>query len=156
VSVKYSWRPGARVTLDAEKAGRELARIEQAEGALTPTTVLDRARSANSALHDHFEWDDGVAAEQHRLTQAGELIRAIVIDVTRSNVEKPIVVRAFVSVAQDEGRSYVGVQRAMSDKDLRKQVLEKAWSELQAFRVRYADLSELAGVFAAMDRVQAA
>ena len=48
MSVKYAWRPGSRVSIDADKAGRELARIEKSEGELTPTGILDRARSANS------------------------------------------------------------------------------------------------------------
>lgn len=156
MSVKYAWRPGSRVSIDADKAGRELARIEKAEGELTPTAVLDRARSANSALHDHFEWDDSKAAEQHRLSQAGELIRSITVDVTHSNVEPAKTVRAFVSVQREGERAYVGLQRAMSDDDLRRQVLERAWAELLSFRKRYADLEELAGVFAAMDKAKAA
>ena len=113
MSVKYAWRPGSRVSIDADKAGRELARIEKAEGELTPTAVLDRARSANSSLHGHFEWDDSIAAEQHRLSQAGELIRSITVDVTRSNIEPTKTVRAFVSVERPTGRSYMGVELSL-------------------------------------------
>jgi hypothetical protein len=51
--------PGSRVSLDAEKAGRELENIRVTNGGeLTPPDVLERARSANSRLHEHFEWDD--------------------------------------------------------------------------------------------------
>lgn len=152
MGTRYAWRPGSRVSIDADKAGRELAGIERKEGELTPANVLERARSANSSLHDHFEWDDSRAAEQHRLSQAGELIRSITIDVSRSNVEPAKPTRAFVSVERQGERSYVGVQTAMSDTELRKQVLERAWNELRSFRERYADLKELAGVFAAIDR----
>lgn len=155
MSVRYAWRPGSRVSIDAEKAGRELAGIERKEGELTPSNVLERARSANSSLHDHFEWDDSIAAEQHRLSQAGELIRSIVVDVSRSNVEPPKPTRAFVSVERQGSRSYVGVQTAMSDADLRRQVLERAKAELRAFRERYSDLQELAAIFAAMDKIAA-
>lgn len=155
MSVRYAWRPGSRVSIDADKAGRELASIERKEGELTPTVVLERARSANSSLHDHFEWDDSKAAEQHRLTQAGELIRSITVDVSRSNVEPPKPTRAFVSVERQGERAYVGVQTAMSDAELRRQVLERAKAELRAFRERYADLQELAGIFAAMEKIAA-
>lgn len=155
MSVKYAWRPGSRVSIDADEAGRELALIEKAEGELTPATVLDRARSANSSLHPHFEWDDGVAAEQHRLSQAGELLRSITIDVTLSNTEPAKTVRAFVSIERPAGRAYLGVERVMSDTDLREQVLQRAQAELAAFRTRYADMKELAGVFAAMDKIAA-
>lgn len=151
MSVRYAWRPGSRVSIDAEKAGRELAGIERKEGELTPSNVLERARSANSSLHGHFEWDDSIAAEQHRLTQAGELIRSIVVDVSRSNVEPPKPTRAFVSVEREGGRSYVATATAMSDVDLRRQVLARAWAELEAFRRKYGDMQELAKVFEAME-----
>lgn len=155
MSVRYAWRPGSRVSIDADKAGRELASIERKAGELTPAVVLERARSSNSSLHEHFEWDDTVAAEQHRLGQAGELIRSITVDISRSNVEPAKPTRAFVSVERQGTRSYVGIQTAMSDADLRKQVLARALAELQSFRERYKDYQELAGVFAALDRIAA-
>ena len=37
---------------------------------LNERAVLEDARSDDSSLHGYFEWDDGVAAEAHRLTQA--------------------------------------------------------------------------------------
>lgn len=156
MSVTYAWRPGSRISIDPNKAGRELARIEKAEGSLTAEVVLERAKSANSSLHDHFEWDDSRAAEQHRLTQASELIRSITVDVSRSNVEPPKPVRAFVNVREDEQRHYVGTVRAMSDKELRQQVLARAFAELEAFRRRYAELTELSAIFAAIDQAQPA
>ena len=152
MAARYSWRPGSRVTISAQAAGKEMAAIEKTEGRLEPELVLERARSGNSALHGHFEWDDSVAAEQHRLGQAGELIRAIVVDISRSNVEPPKPTRAFVSVEKPTGRSYVSTTTAMSDATMRRQVLERAWGELLAVRRKYADLRELAAVFAAIDR----
>ena len=155
MSVRYAWRPGSRISLDPEKAGRELENIRQTHGGeLTAADVLTRARSANSALHDHFEWDDTKAAEQHRLTQAGELIRSITVDITHSNVEPPRQVRAFVSVERETGRSYTSTLHSMSDKELRRQVLESAWRELLAIRQKYAGLEELARVFAAIDEAR--
>ena len=151
----YAWRPGSRIAIDAGKAGRELARIERSEGELTPLNVLERARSANSALHDHFEWDDTVAAEAHRLSQAGELIRAITVDISRSNLETTPV-RAFVSVEREGARSYASVASAMSDAELRQQLLQRAWAELAAFKRKYGELRELAKVFEAMDRTRPA
>lgn len=152
MSVKYSWRPGSRVSLDADLAGRELERIRKAHaGELTSESVLERARSANCALHSHFEWDDSVAAEQHRLSQAGELIRSIVIDVTHSNVEPVKTIRAFVSVERGGRRSYTSTVVALSDHELRKQVIEKAWADLEAWRKRHAELVEFARIFTAID-----
>lgn len=149
---RYGWRPGSRIGIDAQAAGKELAQIERKEGGLSPEAVVERARSDNSALHGHFEWDDAAAAEQHRLSQAGELIRAIVVDVSRSNTEPAKPTRAFVSVEREDSRAYVSTVTAMSDAALRKQVLERAWNELLAVRRKYADLRELAAVFQVIDR----
>lgn len=151
---RYSWRPGSRVKIDAQKAGAELSLIEkETKTSLTPEAVLDRARTANSALHEHFEWDDGVAAEAHRLTQAGEIIRSIVIDVSRSNLSVQNI-RAFVSVEQAGKRSYISTARAMSDADLRKQVVRRAWEDFEALRKRHEGLSELARIFEAIDQAR--
>lgn len=123
-------------------------------GALTQEAVLEQARSANSSLHPHFVWEDGEAAEKYRLGQAGELIRSITVDVSRSNLaEKPI--RAFISVQRADGeRSYTSTLVAMSDQELRGQVIKAAWAELLAVRRKYEGLEELARVFAAIDEAR--
>lgn len=152
MSVRYTWRPGSRVNLDPEKAGREMEAVRRENGgALTPEALLARARSANAATHDHFEWDDTKAAHLHRLDQAGDLIRSIAIDVSRSNIEAPKPIRAFVSVEQQGERSYTSVVHAMSDKELRAQVIAKAWADLEAWRQRHAELTEFAKIFMAID-----
>lgn len=154
--VNYAWRPGSRISIDAGKAGREMERIRQGNGgALSQEVVLAQARSANSALHAHFEWDDGVAAEKHRLGQAGELIRSITVDVSRSNLEtKPI--RAFVNVIERGQQHYTSTLHALSDKELRAQVLAKAWADLEAWRERHAELTEFARIFSAIDEARSA
>ena len=157
MSVRYAWRPGSRVNLDAERAGRELEDIRtKSGGALTQEAVVERARSNNSALHDHFDWNDTEAAEKWRLNQAGDIIRAIVIDVSRSNVEEPKLVRAFVNVEQRGERHYTSTLVALSDKDLRAQVLRKAWEELEGWRIRHSELVEFARVFSAIDEARPA
>ncbi|MEE2741122.1 MAG: hypothetical protein VYA35_07085, partial [Pseudomonadota bacterium] len=65
-------------------------------------------------------------------------------------------VRAFVSVKRDGDRSYTSVQHALSDSDLRAQVLASAWAELEAWRRRHAELIELAKVFAVIDQARPA
>lgn len=157
MSVTYAWRPGSRVSLDATKAGPELESIRRENaGHLTPDAVLERARTSNSSLHDHFEWDDAIAAEAHRIGQAGELIRSIVIDVTRSNIEPPKTIRAFVSVEREGRRSYTSTVHALSDAELRRQVIARAWADLEAWRQRHAELVEFAKVFTAMDETRKA
>lgn len=152
--VIYGWRQGARINLDPQKAGEALERIKRAgNGLLEPRAVVDAARDDASPIHDHFEWDDAVAAEAHRQDQARDLVRSLTIDVSRSNVESKAV-RAFVNVDVGEQRGYVSTMTAMSSQDLRKQVLARAFAELEAWRARHAELTELARIFSAMDETQ--
>ena len=150
----YAWRPGSRIALDAQKAGRELSRIEKSTGMVTPEAVLERATVKGSALHDHFEWDDSKAGHQYRLQQAGELIRSITVETSRSNILPSQPVRAFVNVEEAGSRHYTSTARAMGSKELRDQVLAKAWRDLEAWRQRYAELTEFARIFQEIDQAR--
>src|SRR6185437_11347508 len=96
----YNWKDGARQKLSAQVVGDELERLRQTNnGELTAELALDAARPKSSPLHDGFEWDDTVAAEQHRLTQARSMIRSVVIVPDKSmGPAVPTEVRAFVVV----------------------------------------------------------
>lgn len=152
--VIYGWRPGARINLDPEKAGKELERIKKAgNGLLEPASVVEAARHEASPIHDHFEWDDSAAAQSYRENQARELVRSLTIDVSRSNLEQKAV-RAFVNVEVGDQRGYVSTVTAMSSEELRRQVLGRAFAELEAWRARHAELSELARIFSAIDETR--
>ncbi len=72
--------------------------------------------------------------------------------VEQSRGPKANTVRAFVSVTRDRARSYTSIADAMSDDELRAQVVATAWDELAAWRRRYEGLSEFAKVFGAIDK----
>jgi hypothetical protein len=153
----YRWKEGARLpaSVDAQKAGEELERIRvKHNGRLEPEWVVHNAKSPRNPLHDLFEWDDNVAAQNWRIDQARSVIRSVEVVVEQAPEAKQV--RAFVSVVQERDRSYTSVQHAMSDENLRKQVLMQALAELEAWRKRYAELVELATVFASIDEARAA
>lgn len=152
---RYMFRSGAHITgVDPQKAGETLERLRRRHNSrLTPEIVVEEARNLDSPIHAAFEWDDTVAAAQYRIEQAGHLIRCIAVDISRSNLETKAV-RAFVNVERDSDRSYTSTVHAMSDRDLRKQVIERAYAELEAWRKRYAELSELARLFEAIDQAR--
>lgn len=63
-----------------EAAKRRIDELAAAHnGTVTPDMVVADAESADSPLHELFEWDDEKAAAQHRLYQARELIRSITV-----------------------------------------------------------------------------
>lgn len=152
----YQWKPEARVKVDAQVAGDELERIRTWDnGRLDAKNVVEVSRDPGAPLHPAFEWDDEQAAEAYRIEQAKYMIRSIVVQQAPDQTEaQPI--RAFVSVVRDKGRSYTAVGHAMADPDLRRQVLLKALQELEAWRSRYAELVELANVFAAIEEARVA
>ena len=119
-------------------------------GALTPDAVVEAARPADHPLHPIFEWDDSVAAEAWRRSQASDVLRSVVaIMPERPEMAKPT--RAFVSIRADDGPAYIPIRRAMSDPEMRDQVLAGAMRELVSWRRRYTELQELAELFAQID-----
>jgi Mor family transcriptional regulator len=123
----YKWKTGSRFHADAQIIGEALERIPLK----TAETVVETAREKTSSLHDCFEWDDTVAACEHRKDQARLLLRSIVINVEteNDNGKEEIQVRAFESVRlsseENNGMVYVPIKTVLSDIELRKQVLNR-------------------------------
>ena len=120
-------------------------------GGATPRQIVQSARAKNSPIHSLFEWDDTVAAAAHRETQAANYLRAIVV-IHKEGDEEPLEVRAFVSVVDGGARSYTSIYRAMSDTEMRNQVIDDAYEELEAWRKKYKDLEMFAELIAVIDR----
>lgn len=152
----YQWKDGTALSLDAQVAGEELERIRvHHNGRLEGKDVVEASRPNDAPLHSAFEWNDKVAAEAYRVDQARYMIRHIAVVMDKANGD-PAPVRAFVSVVRDTDRSYTSTAHALSDEDLRQQVLKQALNELEAWRNRYAELVELAQVFVAIDQARGA
>lgn len=127
----------------------ELLRV-QCKGELTPADVLKDAKHDNSPLHSFFEWDDGEAAEQYRLQQARGLIRAVVAIYT-DDKNPAVRTRAYVHINEPTAPHYREAGHAMSQSKTRNMVLQRAWKELQAWRVRYKDLKAFSDLFETID-----
>lgn len=145
----YSWNKQG-YSISAEIVGKEFCKIEKQYGALTSENVLESAKSDDSPLHDIFEWDDTIAANKYRLYQATKLICNLKCEVA-TDEEKTFVVRAYLNVSENKKGSFVNVQSAFENPDSRKLVLERALQELESFKNKYMELSELASVFDAID-----
>jgi hypothetical protein len=148
----YQWKTEySSRGVDAQIAGERLESIRKKKG-LTPRNIVTDARSKSSPLHPCFEWRDSEAAQKYREMQAREIIRNIIV-VVEDHKGADHSVRAFVNVTKDEKREYTSISKAMSDTELRQQVLEAALFELRAWRQKYSDLQELADILAAVDRI---
>lgn len=151
----YRWIRSPSASINPQVAGEELERIRvRHNGRLTPAAVVLEARNIDNPLHPTFEWNDAVAANSYRVEQAKYLIRSIEVTFDEPAEAKPT--RAFVSVVKEDARAYTSITDAMSDPEMRGQVLYAAFRELEVWRSRYAELEELAEVFASIDRARAA
>jgi hypothetical protein len=123
------------------------------DGAIPPAAVVDYARDPDTALHSRFTWDDGEAAEQHRLWQARQVMRVYVkMDMPNRS---PVNVRAFVSLPSDRrtGNGYRSLNMVIKNEERCSELLAMAKSDLRTFRNKYRVLSELASVFSEIDKV---
>lgn len=95
---------------------------------------------------------DGKAAEQHRLQQARGLIRSVVA-IYVDGKSKAVRSKAFVHIKEAGAPHYRETGHAMSQVKTRNMVLQRAWSELAAWRKRYQDLKAFSELFDVMDEV---
>lgn len=122
-------------------------------GILRCEDVVSYARNPKTKLHGWFNWNDTEAAKQWRLQQARNLIRVSVSILPQAKVES----RVFISMHDDrrnDGGGYRPLEKVLSNKDMRKVLLDEAIEELEWFRRKYQCLKELAEVFSAFDRVK--
>ena len=177
VSKKYQWRDGFSRKKDPEIVGKVLEYIEDRDGSVTPKAFLEESRSEDSETHDMFEWDNTVAAERYRLSQAVDIVGGITFTLIEAEEVKTEVnlveddgnigidrnVKAYkgwVNVSP-KGRGRVGspavlvsIDRVMRDEELRKQALKNALSEVKMYTNKHRHFYELARIFSAIDETE--
>ncbi len=156
-SGRYKWRDGARICVDPNIAGVALDAMAEEHGRLTAGIVVAESRPEHAPLHPAFEWDNSLAAELYREHQARHIVRSIIavkIDSggETSNFHKFVHVKT--DIAGETESVYISAEIAMTDKMLRRQVLQQAMAELRAFQRKYSELEELVQVFAAIDTIR--
>ena len=144
----YRWKSGSHHKVDAQTAGEVCKALEE-EGRLTAADLVDESRPEDAPLHDEFEWDDSIAAEEYRKQQARVMIATIVEVITPEIVPT----RAFFNIVHNDS-NYESIRTIISDEDKRKALLAKALSELHAFEQKYSTLLELTEVFTAIDNLE--
>lgn len=143
-----SWKSGSRYSADAQKVADEITAIGEYA---TPQQILDKAKDAETELHKCFEWDNTKAAEKWRLHQARNIVCNLVFREETERSEPAPEIRLFFKVDENEG--YKSTVMIMQDKDEYQKLLSKALSELRAFQTKYKTLTELDGVFDAIEQL---
>ena len=141
-----AWKSGCRISADAQKVADEILAIGSSA---TTAQILDKARDAQTELHKCFDWNDAEAAEKWRLQQARHIVCNLVIK-EKNDTPRPEV-RVFFKTDADSG--YKPTVLIMQDKDEYQKLLARALAELNSFRAKYKSLTELDGVFDAIDQL---
>ena len=155
---KYSYRRGFNFKVSAQVVGETLEELAQT-GELTSARLLDVSRPEDAPTHNLFEWNDSVAAERYRLQQATVAINSVEVQIVNESTATAISQAAFVNViskAPARTGEFAPIDVALSDANMRNALLQNALKELQSFRRKYSQLSELTAVFAEIKKVEQA
>lgn len=142
------WKPGFAFLhkADASLVSAEITSIGES---VTPAQIVEKARDPSTELHKCFEWDDAIAAERHRLDQARQVVRHLVIRETIREDKPPI--RFFFK--PESGSGYQPTQIIVRNQDSYQTLLASALRDLEALRVKYHSLNELESVFEAIEEL---
>jgi chaperonin cofactor prefoldin len=115
-------------------------------GELHTIDVVKHAEDPSSALHDQFEWDDSIAAHQHRLAQARQLIGRVKVKIVSQPGKST---RAFVSVhtAATNERVYRPVGDVLAspvDREQHRQRLIQRLERIQEDLAAFEEFTDLA------------
>jgi len=143
MSENVKWKVDGIFKADANECYREISSLEQ----ITPKAILDFARDENSELHKCFEWDNDSAAEKYRTIQAGNVIRMLYIVPKNADAPPVRVLSRTSDTVYQPTRTFVKNQNEYED------LLKRALSELESFRLKYKTLSELEQVFEQIDLI---
>lgn len=147
---KWAFKPLSYIKADAQKTGELCKELENTVG-LTAKTLLDASRDKDALLHNEFEWDNDVAAENWREQQARHIINSIIV-VSEEQQVTPV----FCNVVSSGVRQYKSVETVIKTPALYEQLMENAYKDLQSFTSKYERLSnteKLKNVFIEIKKV---
>jgi hypothetical protein len=142
MSKTYTWRPGGpKPPVDANIFGAVKDEIEAKKGIVTPYDIVQEAKKPSSPIHAALEWNNSIAARHHRIEQARHLLGSLQIVHVRMEVSPTISSKAMFRVRPEHSSGgYASQDRILSDRDLRRQVIASARSELECFVKKYAGI----------------
>lgn len=156
--MNVKWKPGTQHRVGADVAYTVVEELRKKNnGDVDAELVVKAATSKRNPLHAEFEWDDSAAAHEHRLGQAREILRHLVVVREEIKTDRPQRIYEVVRLPkQDDERPknvYRTLEQIMEDPDMRAELLGRALRELISIRNRYRDLQELAVVIRSIDEL---
>lgn len=134
--------------------------VEEARGlrpALPAKELLARSRDPRAPTHTLFEWNDGKAAEAHRLSQARQLLRSFKLVYrsdsraeARANSQGPTTFAVRYYQHSKVLGGYAPTELVLQRADARSELLDRARRDWEAYAAKYGHLEELASAIDAM------
>ena len=127
------------------KIRKEFQTIERDYGELTVDAVLQEAEDEDNILHGYFEWDDEIAAHEHRRHQARKLIASVYVQLKHpTQKDKVVDIQVWqnknVSSGATDQKPYRHIDEIMANPKERREHLQvqlraaQVWAErLKAF-----------------------
>jgi len=148
------WKEGSRFRVSPVVAARELSQCTDDTGHIMPQLVVNRARSEQSPIHDEFEWNDTIAAEEHRKAVARIMACSIIAVVVRAksdpvNVETDIIKSQRALVHMNSG--YRWADEVLNEEAAYAYLLSQAKRDAQMFAMKYRSLGEVGAIIAAIE-----
>lgn len=119
------------LTAQAVNIAAELEAIENEHGQLRPEDVVNVASRPDHPLHDCFEWDDSVAAEQYRIDQARTLIRSVRYEIQVNETQVRAVKYVRDESAPEKVARYMNVTK-LTEEELIARTLETEVQRIKA------------------------
>jgi len=143
---------------DAQIIGKQINKIIEKNKLkeISSKELLEDAKNTESPIHKYFDWNDTKAAEKYRLYQARLIINHVEITITTPS-QQEIPVRAFLNIKNKDDnfkRVYVTIEKALSEEDLRIQILKQALYEIENWQQKYNVYTELSIIFNAIKKNQ--
>lgn len=148
-----TWRKSYHSKVDAKVAYAELEKIRAENGDVTPEKVVASAKPAKSPIHKAFTWNNTKAANLYRKREARDMIAAVEI----VRVELPDTptrayeIKSAPTEDKPQKKVYTTTEEILEDPVARDELLLSAVRDALSYRKRYSMLSELAGIFHAID-----
>lgn len=134
-----TWKSGLGLfKADAQKVAEEIIAIGDE---VTPAQILEKGRSEETELHKCFEWNDSIAAEKYRLSQARKICEVLVIQRLPDAPKEAPEIRIFHKTESTGG--YKPINRIVQDNDEYQKLLQRAFAEFHALKIKYQNLQEL-------------
>lgn len=134
-----TWKSGLGLfKADPQKVAEEIIAIGDEA---TPAQILEKGRSEETELHKCFEWNDSIAAEKYRLSQARKICEVLVIQRMPDAPKEAPEIRIFHKTESTGG--YKPINRIVQDNDEYQKLLQRAFAEFHALKIKYQNLQEL-------------